>query len=146
MVSFAIFVTESGRLAWSLTATAGINVSNGVITWRPPVTSSGTTNPFTVIVADNGSPSLMATQSFNVVVNLLAPPNVSQLSVSGGQVNFTVNGANGPDYAILTSTNLVNWTTVYSTNAPDVPFDWSEPASPTNAMRFYRVKVGPPLP
>jgi hypothetical protein len=46
--------------------------STGRITWQTALGSGGTTNPFTLVVTDNGTPSLSATQTFNVVV---APVN-----------------------------------------------------------------------
>src|SRR5206468_230000 len=47
---------------------ASINTNSGVLSWATSVTNAGTTNPFTVVVADNGSPNLTATQSFSVTV------------------------------------------------------------------------------
>ncbi len=44
---------------------ASIGVTSGIISWTP--SSAPATNSFTVIVADNGTPSLAATQSFVVV-------------------------------------------------------------------------------
>ena len=46
---------------------ASINATNGVFTW-PPTQGQIGTNGFSVIVTDNGSPPLSATQSFSVTV------------------------------------------------------------------------------
>ena len=46
---------------------ATINPTNGVFVWSPTQGQIGT-NAFSVIVTDNGSPSLSATQSFSVTV------------------------------------------------------------------------------
>jgi hypothetical protein len=45
-----------------------INPSSGAITWTPTETDGPSTNTITVVVTDDGSPSLSTTNSFNVVV------------------------------------------------------------------------------
>ncbi|MGC3961301.1 MAG: lamin tail domain-containing protein [Verrucomicrobiota bacterium] len=58
---------------------ASIGLMSGVISWTP--STAPATNNFTVIVADNGTPSLTATQSFVVVT---APvPAVSGCTMTG---------------------------------------------------------------
>jgi hypothetical protein len=47
---------------------ASINSSNGVFTWTPDETQGATTNAIFIVVTDNGSPSLSATQAFTVTV------------------------------------------------------------------------------
>ena len=56
---------------------AAIDAGSGVFTWRPLVTQANTTNPFAVVVTDNGTPNLSATQSFNVTVNPLTLPGLA---------------------------------------------------------------------
>jgi hypothetical protein len=51
-----------------LTAPLGASISNGVITWTPTAQQGSSTNIFTTRVADNGTPSLAATNSFLVMV------------------------------------------------------------------------------
>ncbi len=61
---------SANSLTYNLTqapATASIN-SSGIITWSPAQTQSPSTNTFTTVVSDNGSPALFATNSFSVVV------------------------------------------------------------------------------
>ena len=88
---------------------------------------------------------MSATQSFAVVVNPLPAPTVGNLSMAGGQFSLSVNGQAGPDYAVETSTNLTQWSRVFITNSPALPFNWTD--STTNgSQRFYRIKLGPPLP
>jgi hypothetical protein len=125
---------------------AAIDVINGLFHWRPFVTQAGTTNPVTVVVTDNGSPALSATQSFNVIVNPLASPSMSLLGWSNGQLQLTVNGPSGPDYAVQASSNLINWDTLWITNSPPTPFNWSETNANLSPSRYYRIKIGPPLP
>jgi len=71
---------------------ASINATNGLLTWSTTNTNAGTTNSFTVIVSDNGVPSLIAARSFNVVVGspsttvafdlLLGRPTDTSMAVS----------------------------------------------------------------
>ncbi len=97
---------------------ATLNASSGAFSFRPLVTQADSTNNFTLKVADNGTPSLSATQSFSVVVNPLASPSVGNVSVAGGQFSFNISGQSGPDYAVETSTNLTQWNNVFITNSP----------------------------
>jgi hypothetical protein len=125
---------------------AMLNTNSGVFNWRPLVTQADTTNPFTVVVADNGSPSMSATQSFNVVVNPLMNPVVAVPALAAGQIGFSISGQAGPDYAVQGSSNLVDWNTLFITNPATMPFSWSTDADNTVPPQFYRIKVGPPLP
>ena len=133
-------------LAGATNATlAQVNNNNANFSFRPLVTQANTTNSFTLKVSDNGAPSLSATQSFSVIVNPLSAPGLGNVSVTGGQFSFSVSGQSGPDYAIETSTNLTQWSNVFITNSPVLPFNWT--AAATNSpQRFYRIKLGPPLP
>jgi len=75
-----IFITNSTTdaesppqvLTYQLTAAptgASINAINGVLTWPTTTADAGTTNVLTVLVTDNGVPSLLGVQSFTVIVN-----------------------------------------------------------------------------
>ncbi len=124
---------------------ATLNTNSGAFSFRPLVTQANSTNAFTLQVSDNGTPSLSATQNFSVVVNPLSMPGISNLSFAGGQFSFSINGQSGPDYAVETSTNLTQWSNVFITNSPALPFTWTDTTT-NSPQRFYRVKLGPPLP
>jgi hypothetical protein len=95
----------------------------GIITWTPTEAQGPSTNTFTSIVTDNGSPSLSATNTFTVVVQHTPtgpsnPPPVIQL--------FTVNSG----IATITWTTVTNRTyrlqyteTLTNINWIDVPPD-----------------------
>ncbi len=127
---------------------ATLDTNSGVFTWRPLVTQANTTNLVTIEVSDSGTPSLSATQSFTVIVNPLTQPNVTSSAWVGGQMQLTVAGEVGPDYAVQASTNLslTNWQTIFTTNSPPTPFNWIDTNTGTFPIRFYRVILGPPLP
>jgi hypothetical protein len=122
-----------------------LNTNSGAFSFRPLVTQADSTNNFTLQVSDNGTPTMSATQSFSVIVNPLTAPGISNITVAGGQFSFNVSGQRGPDYAIETSTNLTDWSNVFTTNSPTLPFVWTDTNS-VAPQRFYRVKLGPPLP
>ena len=115
--------------------------TNGIFTWRPPVSRADTTNLVSVQVSDNGTPNLTATNNFTVTVNPLIRP-VLDSTVSSGQVSLVINGTQGPDYTLLTSIDLINWQTLFTTNSPLMPLMLTD-TSATNTIRFYRVQLGP---
>jgi len=127
-------------------ANATLNTNNGAFSWRPVATQANTTNRFTLQVADNGLPSLTATQNFQVIVNPLTRPTFSQFEFSHGQFVFQINGESGPDYEVQTSTNLIQWDAVLITNSPPMPFTWTDINASAFRVRFYRIIAGPPLP
>lgn len=151
-VAFTANATDTDQPPQTLTfallagaTNATLNTNSGAFSFRPLVTQANSTNNFTLTVSDNGTPPLSATQSFSIIVNPLSVPAISSVFAVGGQFRFSVSGQNGPDYAIETSTNLTRWNNVFITNSPALPFVWTD----TNAaapQRFYRVKLGPPLP
>jgi hypothetical protein len=152
-VAFTASATDTNQPARTLTfsivtgpTNATINTNSGAFSWRPQVTDAGTTNPITLEVADNGSPSLNAQQSFTVTVNPLAAPSLSSVGLNGGKVTLQIGGQAGPDYEVQVSTNLTNWIALFITNSPPVPFTWTDTNSATMPEQFYRVKIGPPLP
>lgn len=151
-VAFTASATDTNAPPQTLTyallagaANATLNTNSGAFSFRPLVTQANSTNNFTLKVSGNGSPSLSATQSFAVFVNPLVAPSVSNVSFAGGQLGFRINGQSGPDYAVETSTNLTQWSTAFITNSPAVPFNWMD-TNAASPQRFFRVKLGPPLP
>jgi pectin methylesterase-like acyl-CoA thioesterase len=132
-----------------LTGPAGSAVdNNGTFTWRPTVGFAGTTNAVQVVVTDNGTPNLSATNSFSVIVNPLTPPTVNASSYSGGWFSVTVSGLAGPDYALEATTNLLGgtWVVVAVANSPASPFTLTDTNAAAQPVQFYRVVTGPPLP
>lgn len=124
-------------------AGATLNPTTGVFHWRPLIAQSPTTNLLSVIVTDNGSPALSATQQFTITVLRPIAPTLQSVSLSGGTLQFQVTGDFGPDYILQASTNLVNWTPLLTTNSPALPFIWADTDFATYPQRFYRVLLGP---
>ena len=137
-------------LSWSLPnhpAGATIDANSGVLSWRPAIAQSPATAPLTVVVADNGNPSLSSTQSF--VVNILRPmtPALMSPAISNRQFTLQVGGDAGPDYFVDSATNLSNptlWLPRFTNAAVStLPFGWTDTAATNAAQRFYRVRLGP---
>ena len=151
-VAFTASATDTDQPPQTLTfallagaTNATLNTNSGAFSFRPLVTQANSTNGFTLKVSDNGTPPLSTTQSFSVFVNPLSLPGISNISVAGAQFSFSVSGQSGPDYAVEASTNLTQWSSVFITNSPALPFNWTDAAT-SSPVRFYRVKLGPPLP
>ena len=136
-------------LRWSLVSPppgAGINASTGLFAWRPAVESSPATNGVTVVVTDNGTPSMSATQVFSVLVERPTAPEFTGPVWSNGMPTFTVNGDDGPDYLIEAADTLVSpveWLTVATNQSASPPFAWTDLAATNFNQRFYRVRLGP---
>ena len=122
-----------------------INNTNALFTWRPGVANANSSNFISIKVADNGLPSLSATQSFSLFVNPLTLPTVSPVLAGNGQLQLQVNGQSGPDYSVQASTNLngSNWFTIFTTNSPPSPFVWTDTNTAANPFLFYRLLLGP---
>jgi autotransporter-associated beta strand protein len=134
-------------LAWSLAASpvgVTINPTNGLITWRPAISQSPSTNLFTVVVTDGSLPPVNATQSFSVVVLDPSTPAFSSPAITAGMFESAISGSTGPDYSIYAATNLSGgWQLVLATNPVALPFLFTDPALTNFPQRFYRVQLGP---
>lgn len=152
-VAFTASATDTDQPPQTLTfallagaTNATLDANSGAFSFRPLVLQENSTNNFSLKVSDDGSPGLSVTQDFAVVVNPLLAPSANNVSITGGHFSLSVNGQSGPDYAVETSTNLLQWSNVFITNSPALPFVWTDTNLTTATPRFYRVKVGPPLP
>ena len=136
----------NGALTYSLLAApagAAVNPVTGVFTWRPRVSSAGSSNYVQVGVADSGSPPEIAVQAFALLVNPLAPVRLTPLPVRNGSLTINLTGSAGPDYIIQGSTDFVNWANL-STNTPAaMPFSITDTNASAIRLRFYRALLGP---
>jgi len=133
-------------LAFSLlTAPAGasVNATNGILVWRPLIAQAKTTNRFSVVVTDNGFPSLSATQSFTVTVRSVTVPQIFSPNLSRDQFFVQVSGSLGPDYILQASSNLVIWANLLTTNPISLPFTFVDRDAGNLVKCFYRVLLGP---
>jgi len=135
------------RITYQLQAApagAALNPVSGVLSWRPAVAQSPATNVIAVVAADNGSPSLSATQSFTVVVTAPSPPVITPAAVTNDQLEFQITGDAGPDFILENATNLATpaWRPVATNRSAVPPFLWTQPiAGPP--QQFFRIRLGP---
>ena len=129
----------------SVTAPAGavLGASSGIFTWRPPVVQANTTNPVTLKVTDNGMPPMSVTQSFSIIVSPLILPTLTVQGVTNGILTMRVSGTTGPDFTMQASSNLVNWSSLFTTNSPALPFVWADTNASNFPGRFYRGLLSP---
>jgi len=123
-----------------------LDATNAVFAWRPLVNQANSTNAISVRVADSGSPSLSATNNFMVTVNPLTNPVIGSVTVSAGQVNLAVKnwGLQGPNYTLLTTTNLAGiWQELYTVSSTNSPVTQMIDTNFTGPVRFYRIQIGP---
>src|SRR6185369_7309852 len=109
LLTFTNSATDSDIPAQTLTfnlepgapAGASLNPANGVFTWTPSETQGGTTNIISIRVADNGTPSLSATQTFTVIVlesnSLPALAVITDKSIAEGSLLSFTASATDPD-------------------------------------------------
>ena len=123
-------------------AGASINGASGLISWRPLIAQSGTSNLFTVVVTNTAS--LTATQNFWVGVIPPQRPVISAPNFVAGHFRFTISGDAGPDYTVLSATDLAFpvWQPLATSNAPTPPFQWTDTNAGSSQI-YYRVLLGP---
>jgi hypothetical protein len=149
-VSFTATATDAdlptNTLTFSLLSSpAGATItSDGSFNWRPAVALRDTTNSIQVRVQDNGAPVMNDTRSFSVVVNPLGAPVVlTPLGYANGQFTLGVSGPPGPDYVIMGSTNLAQWSDLTTNLSPAFPFQYVDPQAGAFSNRTYRVRLQP---
>ena len=150
-LSVPVTATDSDSPAQTLTysllagpGSASVNPSTGTLTWRPTVAQAKSTNAVQVVVTDNGTPSMSATNSFTVVVNPVIAASLGTATYSGSQFSLTVSGGTaGPDYILQGSTNLFDWVDLLTNSSPALPFTLQDTNTSAFPARFYRVRISP---
>jgi hypothetical protein len=72
-------------------------------------------------------------------VNLL-PPRLTILPLGSNYWILTVSAQPGFSYTIQGTTNLVQWTDLFTTNPITTPFQWRDPDPAVYNSRLYRVR------
>jgi hypothetical protein len=90
--------------------------------------------------------NIVGTQtSSNALLSLIAStqPTMQLAGAPGGGVQLDCLGQLGASYALETSTNLINWTTLTNIVANNAAFSFTPPVSPDDLQRYYRLRSGP---
>jgi hypothetical protein len=85
---------------------------------------------------ENGfNPSVAANANF-----IINPSQFTSVSLTNGVVHLFFAGVSGQTYALLASTNLVDWVPVSTNIAPAGIFEMTDPEAAHFQYRFYRTK------
>jgi hypothetical protein len=76
-------------------------------------------------------------------VNPLAPVILTPISYSNGQFKVQVSGTVGPDYVIVASSNLVQWSDLFTNSSPATPFQFTDTNNSPFRNRFFRARLQP---
>ena len=122
-------------------AGAAVNSFNGHFTWTP--TMAPATNFISLIVTDNGTPSLSATQSFTVTVTL--PPQLGGINLGGNQLIFTWPSYAGLNYQLEYTDDLTipGWTPLGNPLAGTGAAMSVTNSLDTSSQRFFRLRLLP---
>ncbi len=96
--------TLSYSLGAGAPTNASINPITGVFQWRPFSTQAPSTNLISVIVKDNGTPALSATQQFQVVVR----QELNEFTLSLGSSNVLAGNLGSVPLQLTSSLDLTN--------------------------------------
>jgi hypothetical protein len=122
-------------------AGATINPNSGQFNWTPTVAPSA--NSVSLIVTDNGIPSLSATQSFSITVVL--PPQLGSFQLNGNQFSFSWPAAVGQNYQVEYTDDLgaSTWTALGSPVSGNGTSFSTTNSIPAANQRFFRLKIFP---
>jgi hypothetical protein len=141
--TFVVVAAGTGQLAYQWYFNTNIpvaNATNSILTFSQLQTTNA--GVYSVTVSNTAGATLSANASLVVVSVTPTRPQVSGSVYTNGAFSLTVNGDNGHDYIIQTSTNLTIWTSIITNPMPSLPFTWSDPEA-SNHQQFYRIQVGP---
>ena len=131
-------------------AGASLNPANGTLTWRPTIAQAGQSYSVVTRVTDNGTNTLSTTNTNTVGVFPVEKPVISTTWAntaiepnSSSQLQLSIQGQTGPDYTLLTSTNLIDWIPIFTNTPTTFPFVWTDTNTSQYPKRFYQLRLGP---
>ena len=136
-----LYQTNDGSITTNTSGSAGVlsgfDIKDGIYS---PNANNGHTIYFDEIaVADNYAAACPVRPP--IVTNFAVTNGVSSMSVIGDTVaNYA--GTATANYNLLTSTNLINWTVLLTTNPASLPFSFRDTSGGTK-VKFYRASVWP---
>lgn len=135
-VTFSVNATAANPLAyqWFKDGTALNDSTNATLVLTN--VQSGLAGNFTVAVSN----ALVGVVSSPAVLTVISPITNSAPSYASNQFGFNISGTAGNSFVVEVSTNLQTWlplvTNTFGTNA----FQFIDPGSATNPLRFYRTR------
>jgi hypothetical protein len=137
--------STNGAVVTFATAASGGCTSPNVIS----IPASGSTFPIGITTVTNAATDDCGTSTnCTFTITVIAPPpgpvNVaSPVMSAGNQFMFPVQGAPGQNFVIEASTDLLNWTPLFTNTLIGTSTNWADPDSLTNDFRFYRILTVP---
>lgn len=98
---------------------------------------------YSVVVTNSTGSATSTNAVLNVSTGAPAQPQISAFAFANGIFSLTVNGDAKQNYTIQASTNLTDWTDLFTTNPAAMPFIWNDTATGNFSRRFYRIQIGP---
>jgi hypothetical protein len=127
-----------GRLDFSIPANANPATYPVAIALMPGIAPPGT-NPETRALGTSEALANTATEgSITVLSGVAMPPVIASIARTNNGSVLTIQGEPGVGYRIEASTNLANWTPIFSTNTMSNSFEFADIAA-NQPLRFYRV-------
>jgi lysophospholipase L1-like esterase len=126
----------------NLTSTNGVTVSTNV-TGINYYSTSGLPDQVSYTIMDTAGVTATGVVNLTVLPGSLFGPILPSISAAGGAPLLNFGGIPGYSYSVQRSTNLSNWTTLWTTNAPAAgAFQFVDPTAP-QPMGFYRLQYNP---
>jgi hypothetical protein len=107
-----------------------------------PSVSPGACNVRLQATSSNGLPNIDSLELIGG--GPIPPPQLAVASINNNQLALQVNGSSGLTLRIQSSTDLLNWNTILTTNSPPMPFIWTNDIS-GELVNYFRVLSGPPF-
>ena len=103
-------------------------------------TNAGT---YWVVITNSAGAITSSVALLTVSSGVPVPPQVASVVFNSGVFSFSVNGSAGQSYLVQASTNLTDWSTLFTTNPATLPFTWNDAGTSNFINRFYRIQLGP---
>ena len=123
------------------TNTLLINATNDFLTLVNVQATNGGT--YSVVVTNTAGSAASAYALLTVSSVAPSQPQLSGLVYNDGTFSLTISGDAGPDYIVQASTNLTDWTSVFTNHSPTPPFVWTDTGASNFSQQFYRILLGP---
>jgi pectate lyase len=140
--TFAVVAGGSANLAYQWyfnTNTPLTGATNSAFTINN--VQAGDAGVYSVVIT-NSAGSVTSTNAVLNTASSSTAPQLSKFSINGGVFSVTVDGNSGVDYIVQTSTNLVDWVSVFTNHSPTPPFIWNDAVATNVGQRFYRIQLG----
>jgi len=142
-IAFTVVAAGSAPLAyqWYFNTNMPLaNATNGtLILANVQATNAGA---YSVMVTNTAGSVISSNAILTVSSGTPSQPQLSGFVYNNGTFSLTINGDTGPDYIVQVSTNLTDWSSLFTNHSPAPPFVWSDTAASNFSQRFYRIQLG----